>query len=93
MPHKRNLPRTTSSIPKGSVGRGGSKDPYTAGPGVMGGMGKRSPQLIEMWPNVTNQERDCPLCTKGLDQGKFRIKFRSTACLVHKPITTKDGAP
>lgn len=43
MVKKRNLPRTTSSVPKGSAGRGGTRDAYTAGPGVMGGMGKRSP--------------------------------------------------
>lgn len=91
MPHKKNLPRATSSIPKGSVGRGGTRDRYTEPAGVMGGMGKRSPQLIEMWPDVTNQDRDCSLCTKATHQGEFRIKYRSTACFVHRPVENVEG--
>lgn len=67
----RRLSAKTSTTPRGES--------------TITGLGK-DPQSVEMWPDVTNQDLECSICTKGLSERGYVVKFRSRACQVHKPV-------
>lgn len=50
------------------------------------GRNKQGPS-IEIWPEVTNPEFDCGLCTVGFNGGGLQVKYRHQHCEIHQPVS------